>query len=475
MLQECLFTDADFEKLREGVLRTLERTGMMFQNSKLLSALEESGARVDHSQERAWLPSELVEQVIASLGAAARDADKESMPAPPPLPTLDLQVAQLFLDWEKRERRPGNRADLIRMIQFADALHGEAGVGHCLLMQDVPPMVEPMEAIALLAEHAHRPTVTYPHYAEQFDYLAEMGEIWDGRKDRFLAGGAYVSSPLRLCKRAADFIVRRLEMGMECSTGTMATVGGNVPVTMAGAIVVASAEILGVWTAIKALRGGATLSASIAAGSVDMRTGNTTYCSPEAMRLNLGTAEFFRRLCDARIGIAGSDDYTDAKFPGLAAALQKAVKAMTVLAFTGALPPAGEGLLESGKTLSPEQLLIERDVTEQLRRVVGPIDVNLESLASQAIEKVGHGLTESYIECEHTLHHFRESLWHPALLDRTVWHGFEIEAGQDRALVDRAHKLFKHTLASYHTPDADPARLAAMKAVVARAQDRLAK
>lgn len=470
MLQRLLLTDTDFEQIRDAALLTLERVGMVIQNETLLAALEKAGATVDRATERARIPRALTLEMIERQ---RRRATEETPPrrVAPGLPGVGTQVAQFVLDCEKRERRSGNREDLIRLIHFGDALHPDRPVGHVLLMTDVPPLLEPLEAVALLAEHAHHPGHTYPHHAEQFDYLAEIGEIWEGNRERFLVGGVFVTSPLRLCRRAADFMVKRLRQGLGCSCATMACVGASVPVTLAGALTVTAAEILGAWAASYAFCPEAPLSGGLACGSIDMRTGNASYCSPEAMRLNFGTRELFHRLCGASLGIAGACDYTDAKFPGAAAAMEKAFKVMTVLAYTGLQPPVGEGMLESGKTFSPEQLLIERDVTEQVRRLAQPVVVSPETLARETIEAVG--VDASYLDSEHTAHHFRQALWHPELLDRSVWRGFDTEARGEADLVARAHRRAQEILAAYQPPQPDPQKLRAIRAVIEQARRAL--
>ena len=472
MFQEATMTEPDFGQIRAAVLRTLEKVGMMFQSETLLAALAKAGATVDTAQERAWLPRAMVEEVIeaAKAQAPADRASPQNHMTAPGLPGIGCQVAQFYLDWAAQERRAGSRADLIRMIKLGDVLAERSSVGHALLMTDVPAMIEPLEACALLCEYAHTPGYTYPHYAEQFDYLMEMGEIVDGDRTRFLIGGVFITSPLRLCERAAEFMARRLAMGMECNASTMACVGASVPVTMAGAIAVSAAEILGCWTAVRAMRPEATLSSGIAAGSLDMRNGNATYCSPEAMRLNFGVAEFFRRLCGKRIGIAGASDYCDSKFPGVAAAMEKAFKAMTVAAFTGVQPPAGQGMLESGKTLCPEQLIIERELTQHLQALAQPLAVDPDTLAVDTVEEVGLGLNRSYIDCDHTFAHFRAALWHPALLDRGVWQGFEAQSAKERHIVDKAHEVVVAKIEEYRRPEVDTDKLRAIRAVVDRAK-----
>jgi trimethylamine--corrinoid protein Co-methyltransferase len=442
-----------------------------------LSALEKAGAKVDYAAERAWLPRRMVQEVIEAQKHRASPEERQlpNRIRAPGLPGLGCQVAQFYLDWAKKERRAGTRDDLVKMVKLGDVLHGGGSVGHCLLMRDVPAPIEPIVACALLIEYARSPGHTYPHYAEQFDYLMEIGEIYEGRIDRFLIGGIFITSPLRVCRRAADFMARRLKLGMECYMGTMACAGASVPVTLAGAIVVAAAEILGTWACIHAMRPEAQFRASIAAGSVDMRSGNTSYCSPEAMLLNLGTAEFFRRICGKRIGIAGASDYSDAKFPGLAAAYEKAFKVMTVSAFTGVQPPVGEGMLESGKTLSPEQLLIEREVTQHIQRLANPLDVSDEALALDAIREATSSVGQTFINTEHTLHHFRAALWHPGLLNRGVWQSFAVNAATEREIVDRAHEMVEEKVAQYVPPPVGEDKLKAIRKVVERARRKLCR
>jgi len=475
MFQETMMTDADVERIRDGALRTLERVGMMFQSEKLLNALEKAGAKVDGTQERAWLPRPLVEKTIEAARRQARPEEalpNERMNAPG-LPSIGSQVAQFYLDWPKRERRSGNREDFIRLIQLGDVLAEGRAVSHALLMTDVPYMIEPLEAVALLAQYAHNPGYTYPHYVEQFDYLSEIGEILVGDPKRFLIGGVFITSPLRLCERAAEFMARRLEMGMDCGASSMACVGASVPVTMAGAIVVTVAEMLGCWVAMYAMRPEAHFRSGIAAGSLDMRVGNATYSSPEAMQLNFGVIEFFRRLCGKRIGLAGASDYCDAKFPGVAAAYEKAFKAMTVAAFTGVQPPVGSGMLESGKTLCPEQLILEREATQHVRALAKPLAVSDETLALDVIEQVGLGLGRNYIDCDHTFEHFRAALWHPELLDRGVWRGFDAHSNENTHILDKAHEIVEARLAEYAPPEVDADKLRAVRAVVERARREL--
>ncbi len=126
-------------------------------------------------------------------------------------------------------------------------------------------------------------------------------------------------------------------------------------------------------------------------------------------------------------------------------------------------------MLECGKTISTAQLLIERDLAAGVNLLGAPIEVNPETIALDAILEVGIGLERNHLETEHTLRHFRRSLWAPALLERSGWNG----QASDEALLARARARVEELLAAYRKPDVDPDVLGRMRQVVERARREL--
>ena len=198
MFQRSLLRDADVEPLAGGVFRVLETVGVLCQNDELLRALARAGARVDFHQRRARFPRAMQAQFVEQVrreSPAADDGGHRKFPGAA-LPRVGTQVAQFFHDDETRRRRAGNRADLITLIRLGDVLHGETGVGHALLLTDVPPLLEPLEAALLLAEHARRPGAAFAWNVRQIDYLIEMGHVL-GIEDWFSWGATCFAHPLR--------------------------------------------------------------------------------------------------------------------------------------------------------------------------------------------------------------------------------------------------------------------------------------
>lgn len=483
MPETCIniLTDADLDRLAEAVFSVLEGTGVMYQSAVILDALEAAGATVDRESHRARLPRRLVEDVIGrhqlpAGGEALPTACREPAPADGPLPGIQNQVAQFYYDHEQGERRAGSRQDFVRMVQFGDALDERQAVDHALLIREEPPAVEPLEAVVLLLEHTARPGHVYPHYAEQFPYLEEIGEIYAGNPHRFLTGGIFMVSPLRMDRRACDYMAGMIRRGLACGVGTQPISGISAPVTRAGAVVVGAAEILAGWTAATALNTSVELAwGAICSGSVDMPTGNVTFCSPESMVQDIGCVELFRRRFGGCVSVAGGSDYTSAKSPGYQAGFEKAFEAMAISAHTGGHPQLGAGLLDSGKMLSPLQLLVDREFQSFLWRFSAGMEVSDEHIALDLITSVGSGLGASYLDSDHTLRHYRENLWFPALSDLSVWRGEDKEARADEKLLARAHTQFREVMSRYRPPEVDEAMLAKVRQVVDRARAELVK
>jgi len=153
-----LLNDNDLPLLAEATLDVLEQVGILCQNAELLDALEQWGAVVDRDNEIARFPKKATAKFIADLKTEmGEDPPDAPRPFPPTgFPGMGCQVAQFVYDHKTGEKRPGNREELIELTKFGDVLSNGAS-GHCLLLRDVPPILEPLEAGMVLAEYAHKP------------------------------------------------------------------------------------------------------------------------------------------------------------------------------------------------------------------------------------------------------------------------------------------------------------------------------
>ncbi len=468
MYQQYLLREEDVEPLGDAVVRTLAEVGIICQNDELLRCLADAGARVDPARQTATFPAEvtrrLVEQVRAEYAPGARPARPFGRLG---LPTISLQIAQHVYDWGRQERRAGNRQDFVDLVKFGDSLHGEDGVGHCLLLGDVPPLLEPLEAALLLAEHARRPQPAFVWNVAQIDYLKEMGEII-GRADWYCWGAICIAHPLRFDKDVADKYLRRVREGHATGLTAMPVAGMSTPLTTAGFVTVAAAEVVAGWLLTRAIDPTVGIAGSMWAGAVDMRTGEVSYSSFDAMAYGFAVSEFLLRWTNVFVPVGGGE-YCDARYPGYFAAYEKAYKAMSLAAFNGQHPGLGQGMLEDGKTICAAQLLLERELTTGVNMYSRPVVVDEQTLALDDIVRIGHGLTANHFQTDRTLLGFRDWSWCPQVLDRAGWRGPET----DRAVLDRYHQQYLELVAGHRPPEVTPGQLQAMRRVVERARREL--
>ncbi len=463
MFQTQLLRDEHVEPLAAAVCAVLEQTGVLIQQDELLQALDRLGARVDFAAQRARFPVPMTREYVASFRQQYNGTLHDRF-APPPRPRLDLQVAQYYYDWPTRRKRSGNREDFVALIKLGDVLHGEAGVGHCLLQAEVPPVLEPLYAALTLAEFARRPRWVYPMRADQRPYIEEMGAIL-GADDDFCCWTALCfAHPLRFDREPADRLVAQARAGVPVGLVAMPVAGITTPVTVEGFIAVAAAEVVAGWICGRAINPEVPLGGSMWAATVDMRTGQPSYSAPDAMYMAFAVCEFLRRWTGFPFP-PGAGEYCDSAQPGLYAVMEKAYKAMMVAAFTGYHPGLGQGMLECGKTLAPVQLLLERDFVPSLDLYGGDVQPVSERIALPTIAEVDLGLETNFLQSDHTLRFFRQSVWLPELFPRAGWTG----AGDELAILDRAQAEFEELLGDYRKPEGREDQLAAMRQVLKRA------
>jgi len=162
-------------------------------------------------------------------------------------------------------------------------------------------------------------------------------------------------------------------------------------------------------------------------GVFDMRTGIMSIAAPE-MSLGLAAqAEVAQSFGLPTWGLAGS---TDAKTLDAQAGIESA---FSILAqgLAGLNLIHDVGYMDRGMVCSAEMLVMGDEVIGMAKRFIQGIEVNIETLAREVIERVGPG--GHFLQEDHTYQRFRKELWMPSLLTREHYDNWQAAGGKDMA------------------------------------------
>jgi trimethylamine--corrinoid protein Co-methyltransferase len=250
--------------------------------------------------------------------------------------------------------------------------------------------------------------------------------------------------------------------GVPCGFLSLTLGCGTAPASLSGNLVVNAAAVLADLVLLQLASPGAPVFFAGAPSVMDLRTGGYTGGGPEDDVLAAAATQLGHSFgLPVNMGTMA----TGAREPGWQAGVDDALStAASVLA--GADMMSGAGLLDGSRTLSYAHLVMETEVYDIVKRLAGGIVVDDETLALDAIRRVGPGGT--YLADRHTRRYAGE-IWRPAIWDHTPYDAWL--AGGKKGALAKATETAARILAD-HRPEPLPADVADELAALATRADR---
>jgi len=127
----------------------------------------------------------------------------------------------------------------------------------------------------------------------------------------------------------------------------------------------------------------------------------------------------------------------------------------------------GVGLLHGSRIWSYEQMLLDCEIFDIVRKMMGGIVVDDETLALETIRAVGAGPAGNYLAQRHTKKHARD-LWLPRFLDRRPYSEWEEKRDGPR---DWARAQAQQILKTHQPTPLDPALATELERIVAKVEE----
>jgi len=407
-----ILSEPEVQSILDGALDTLGTTGVRFEDREARDILVAAGATVVGEDVR--LPKDLV------LSALSESPSLIVLPARDPAHSIELGQRRFVttngfgtayvLDGRSGARREAVAEDMARLTRLSDRL---SEVGFCQhlvspsdLAQDVLDVALPCIALANTSKHCHLSSYSSA-YADQVFDLGEIVAEGCATEVPPYSLGCCSLSPLRFPKEATALLRKAVQRGIPFLVVCGAVAGVTSPVTLAGSLVVQTAELLAASTLAQTVRPGAAIAWGSFTSPMDPRTTRQSLGGAELSLVNGATAQICRY-----VGVPfgyGTGGVSDASSVGIQAGIEKALTTLSAaLAGVEVIHDAASGIIDSGLTVSYEQLVIDDEMCRVVRRFLRGIDVDESTLALDVIAAAGPG--GSYPALPHTALHFRKEL-----------------------------------------------------------------
>lgn len=440
------------QRIQGESIRLLQEVGVSVGDAGCIEILERAGARVLGQSDTVRLPREMVAEALDQLSGSYSlfDMHGEPLGVPCTRPKAGSRVRMPgFLEYGARESRVVRRQDSINLCHLTSALPSYEWTA----IIDAPasdglPGMDYAEVIGLAFAITGHPILTAPTTEAGMQMCIELAKAASGQDDLeerpVLAVCVNTTSPLQMAGEECRVMRRAVEAGVPIDVEPMTAAGATTPFTLAGTLMVETAEVLFMLCLANAVRPGAKVMESTVGSIMNMKGANLSLAAPEALLLASAEAALTRLhgLPVMRMG-----GYSDPYYLDVQAGIEKAAFTLMIV-LSGADMVLMGGPLKMAAHVSYESLVIDHDIWEFVDRCTTEIVIDEERLAYETAVEVGIG--GSYFETEHTLRWFRSGEhYYGGSFDRSG------QSGEEHTMLARAHKRVEQILAqplSYGAP-----------------------
>lgn len=411
-------------------LEILRRTGVRIFENEVLNLLKDNGCFIEDGN-LVKFPTALVEWAIDIAPSQVTICNRNGEPA------MFLQNDNVYfgpgsdcpflMDPYTNERRKFVKKDIENVAKLCDNLPNIDFACTLGIASDVPINKADRHHFEAMLLNTSKPMIFTAMDLDGLKNIVKMsaevyGSLEKLQKDPFLLLFTPPVAPLRHPKEGMQKLLYMAENKLPIAYVAGVMAGATGPVTMAGSLAQANAEILSslVISQLKSkgtpcLHGGAIL-------LFDMKTGEPSYGAPEMLLMIAAFTDIAKYYKLPMFSYAG---VTDSKDLDQQAAIESAFWILFP-ALSGGHLAHDIGFMESGVCGSMELIVLCDEVIGMIKKMRKGIEVNEETLALETINKVGPGGT--FIDTDHTAKNFREN-WQPNFFDRFSYESWKTNGG----------------------------------------------
>lgn len=440
-------TEEQMNAINASVLRVLTEVGVRVEWKPALEVFASHGCRVSFDERVVQVPEDLLNK---ALKTCPREFTLHAVDPSHDIPVTQNEVYTIagssalnVLDLGGNHR-PSMLQDLVDFTRLIDALP-MAHIMHAMVIpQDIRQ--EGFDRI-LFSTILQNTTKHYYSQGQGGSSVADqvrLASIVQGGAEAVRQGPCFsfvicLNSPLVHAAERVQEMMECAKHGIPVWLEATNMMGATGPVTIAGALVEHTANVLASITLMQLLNPGHPCIFSIASGGFNMRSGTYVAASPEAVLLHCATAQMAHYYGLPFQGGSG----VDSCLPDSQAAYERSMQAVTMSLAGVNFIHLAFGMMGQLLTSSYEQAVIDNEIFAAAFRMAEGIPVTTDSMAVKQIIRAGPG--GQFLNQKHTMLNYRKEHWQPKLTTRVSWEEFQREHG-GRDMRQRANALARQIL-----------------------------
>lgn len=431
--QVQFLSEDEIQNIHAASLEILSTIGMRFPAKEALEIFEKAGARIVNSNV-VQLDAELVEKALQTVPKRkdvilyGRDP-KHDVSFVDHLPSLAcMTMATNVIDPVTLKKRSATNEDLAQLTRLADQMECVTVNGGLVTPQEVPGATNDWYTWATCMKNTTKHITGGVYgYRGVLDAI-EMGALACGSKEKFLerpfiSGWVLTIPPLDMDTASLEAMIEMNRNNIPIMLSSGPILGTTSPVTVAGTIAQAHAEILACITLSQLVNPGAPVVYTSFARGMNMKTSNISMAGPEFAVLKAGMGQMGLSL---DLPIRMPSMLRDSKVLDAQAGFETGMVG-TLASFVADIMDSMQ--LDTDLVVDYADLVFCNEAMASIRHALRDLDVNEGTLALDVIKSIGPG--GNFLSHDHTYKNFRKELLHSNIFDHNNWEKWEQKGSKD--------------------------------------------
>jgi len=398
-----VLSDEEVTRIIDAAFDILEKTGCRFESGWTRKQLNEKGCLLNDAKSVVRVPRKNMEKFLDEAARLDPAKSRAALHLPGAMRTT-------IIDPGENKPRPSILEDVKDVIKVSNALDCVEVVSAGVLPTDVPESAADTVNASLLMQYSAKPFAQQPYSRNSARAILSMAEVFYGDRENIRERGetGYLlatSGPLRYTRTSLELARMYATLGLPVVIGSRGRMGAEAPATVAGALVMLTAEFMAGLAYMMVVESPTRLAFSDGMRAVDA-SGRMRWNGPEQVARVLGSKKIAAKLGFPAAPFSAESDSPDFDFSsGWERSLTK------VFDWSAGGDPFGP-VGNMPHAFSIPQMLLDNEGMRMIRKLEDCATVDDEHLARDVIERVGVG--GNFLAEKHTVDHMRD-LWEPEI------------------------------------------------------------